>query len=107
VKVGGRRFSTREIVLAALANPAVEQAHAVVYERFGESAVALFVVPRKNQSVTAPEVRSVLAGRLAPFKVPRTIQVLAGLPARGIGKIDEEALRALVAPDISSASASC
>jgi acyl-coenzyme A synthetase/AMP-(fatty) acid ligase len=99
VKVGGRRLSTGEVVQAALAEPRIDHAHAIVYNRFGEVAVALFVVPRKNARITTADVRSSLAAQLAPFKVPRTIQVLAALPSRGIGKVDEEALRALVSPD--------
>jgi acyl-coenzyme A synthetase/AMP-(fatty) acid ligase len=96
VKVGGRRFSTGEVVQAALADPRIEQAHAIVYTRFGEVAVALFVVSPKDVAVTTDEVRSLLAGRLARFKIPRTIQVLESLPSRGIGKVDEEALRGLL-----------
>ena len=99
VKVGGRRFSSGEVVQAALAEPAIEQAHAVVYTRFGELAVALFVVTRGDASLTAADVRRLLAGRLAPFKIPRTIQVLTALPTRGIGKVNEEALRVMVSPD--------
>jgi acyl-coenzyme A synthetase/AMP-(fatty) acid ligase len=99
VKIGGRRFSSGEVVQAALDEPRVQQAHAVVYRRFGELAVALFVVPKPDANLTAADVRNMLAGRLAPFKVPRTIQVLAGLPIRGIDKVDEEALRRMVSPD--------
>jgi acyl-coenzyme A synthetase/AMP-(fatty) acid ligase len=95
VKIGGRRFSTGEVVRAALASPSVEQAHAVVYARFGEPAVALFVVPPAGTSLASPDVRAFLAARLASFKVPRTIGVLAELPTRGIGKVDDDALRAL------------
>jgi acyl-coenzyme A synthetase/AMP-(fatty) acid ligase len=98
VKVGARRFSTGEVVQAALAEPRIEQAHAIVYSRFGELAVALFVVPCKDAPVTTADVRTLLAGRLARFKIPRTIQVLTSLPTRGIGKVDEEALRGLIAP---------
>jgi acyl-coenzyme A synthetase/AMP-(fatty) acid ligase len=96
VKVGGRRFSTGEVVQAALAEPHIEQAHAIVYSRFGEHAVALFVVPSKERALTPEDVRGLLTGRLARFKIPRTIQVLASMPTRGIGKIDEDALRALL-----------
>lgn len=95
VKVGGRRFSTGEVVRAVLAAPGVEQAHAVVYERFGEPAVALFVVPAPGAEVTSAGIRAILAERLASFKVPRTIEVLPELPTRGIGKIAEDALRAM------------
>jgi acyl-coenzyme A synthetase/AMP-(fatty) acid ligase len=95
VKIGGRRFSTGEIVQAALAAPGVAQAHALPYDRFGEHAIALFVVRSNGLSLSAADVRAHLASRLAPFKIPRTIHVLAELPTRGIGKVDEAALRAL------------
>lgn len=93
VKVGGRRFSTIEIVRAAEAHPDVEQAHAVSYERYGENAVALFVVPRADTALEWPAVRAFLAERLAPFKVPRTVRVVPSLPVKGIGKVDAERLR--------------
>lgn len=102
VKIGGRRFSTGEVVQTALAVPGVAQAHALAYDRFGEPAIALFVVasngvPKspERQPLSAADVRTHLASRLAPFKVPRTIHVLNELPTRGIGKVDEAALRML------------
>jgi acyl-coenzyme A synthetase/AMP-(fatty) acid ligase len=95
VKIGGRRFSTGEVVQAALAAPGVAQAHALPYDRFGEHAIALFVVASDSLPLSSADVRAHLASRLAPFKVPRTIHVLAELPTRGIGKVDEAALRAL------------
>lgn len=99
VKVGGRRFSLTETVRAALSWPAIDQAAAVPYERYGELAVALFVVPAKLQALTPADIRAFLATKLAPFKVPRTIWVLDELPSRGIGKIDEEALRQMAGRD--------
>jgi acyl-coenzyme A synthetase/AMP-(fatty) acid ligase len=98
VKIGGRRLSTGEIVQAALEDPRVDRAHAIVYSRFGELAVALFAVPKPGASLTSAELRTFVAERLAAFKVPRTIQVLAELPTRGIGKVDESALRHLISP---------
>ncbi len=95
VKVGGRRFSLAEIVQTAQSSPLVEQAHAVTYNRYGEQAVALFVVPQRPGTLTPSDVRSFMAERLAPFKVPRTIRVLDELPSRGIGKVDDAALRRL------------
>jgi acyl-coenzyme A synthetase/AMP-(fatty) acid ligase len=95
VKVGGRRFSLAETVQAALLSPSIDQAHAVPYERYGELAVALFVVPARSHAVTPADVRAFLATKLAPFKVPRTIVVLDELPMHGIGKVDEQALKHL------------
>jgi acyl-coenzyme A synthetase/AMP-(fatty) acid ligase len=99
VKVGGRRFSLAEIVQAASSLPVVDQAHAVPYDRYGELAVALFVVARRPGGLTSADVRTYLAAQLAPFKVPRTIRVLDELPLRGIGKIDEVALRRVAVSD--------
>jgi acyl-coenzyme A synthetase/AMP-(fatty) acid ligase len=96
VKIGGRRFSSGEIVQAALEEPRVDRAHAIVYSRFGELAVALFAVPRQGLLLTPAELRTFVAGRLAPFKVPRTIHVLSELPTRSLGKVDEGALRHMV-----------
>ena len=95
VKIGGRRFSTGEVVQTALAAPGVAQAHALPYDRFGERAIALFVVASDGLPLSAADVRTHLASLLAPFKVPRTIHVLAELPTRGIGKVDEAVLRAI------------
>ena len=99
IKMGGRRFSVTEVVQAALSSPLVDQAHAVSYDRYGELAVALFVVARRSVALTPADVRSFLASRLAPFKVPRTIHVLDELPWLGIGKIDELALRRMAVSD--------
>lgn len=99
VKVGGRRFSLAEVVQAALSLPAIDQAHAVPYERYGELAVALFVVARRPEELTPSDVRAFLATKLAPFKVPRTIRVLEELPLHGIGKVDDLALRRAAASD--------
>lgn len=106
VKIGGRRLSSGEIVQAALEEPRVDRAHAIVYSRFGELAVALFAVPKPGASLTSAQLRSFVAGRLAPFKVPRTIQVLSELPTRGIGKVDESALRHMVSAGTSHAARS-
>ena len=99
VKVGGRRFSLAETVQVALSWPSIDQAHAVLYDRYGEFAVALFVVARRPLALTPVDVRTYLAARLAAFKVPRTIRVLDELPSRGIGKVDELALRRMAASD--------
>ncbi len=95
VKIGGRRMSTGEVTQAALAHPGVEQAHAVAYGRYGELAIALFAVPARGVDLTAAALRTFLCGRLPAFKVPRTVHVVSALPARGIGKADEQALRRL------------
>ncbi len=96
VKVGGKRFSSNEIVQQAMAMPEVEQVAAVVYSRFGENAVALFVALREGSELTVSGLRSRLSAHLAPFKVPRTIMVVDTFPLLGNGKTDLQALRRMV-----------
>ena len=60
-------------------------------ERTGE-AVKLFVV-RKDAAVTAESLRTFLATRLTPYKVPRIIEFRDELPKSNVGKILRRALR--------------
>ena len=99
VKVGGRRFSTDEIVRAAQTIPGVDQSVAVIYHRYGEPALALFVTPKSGATLTMGTLRDALSQRLVDFKMPRTLCVLDALPTRGIGKVDLEALRRRVDSD--------
>lgn len=95
VKVGGKRFSTEEVLAAARAVAGLSEAAVVTYSRFGENAVALFATPdpARKAALTAADLRQALAARLAPFKVPRTIELVAELPRLGNGKVDQQELR--------------
>lgn len=93
VKVGGKRFSTDEVVRAAQACPGVGEAEAVAFERFGETAVALFATAPEGATLTAAGLRAALAEKLAGFKVPRAIEVLAEMPRLSNGKVDRMALK--------------
>lgn len=95
-KVAGKRFSVNEVVGAASAMEGVEQAEAVTYERYGEVAVALFVIPSPGATLEEDGVRQALARRLAAFKVPRTVRVLEELPRLSNGKADLRRLKEMV-----------
>jgi long-chain acyl-CoA synthetase len=59
---------------------------------FGQSLVAV-IQPGEEVSLTAEQVRSFLATRLAGFKIPRTIVFRAQLPREDTGKIFKRKLR--------------
>jgi len=96
VKVGGKRFSTNEIIQIVENSGLVESAVAVIYERFGENAIALFVSGEGDGNDLEKSLRSELGRRLAAFKVPRTIRILESMPLLGTGKIDRRSLVALI-----------
>ena len=92
---GGEKISPREVDEILLAHPAVAQAvtFAVADERLGE-AVAAAVVLREGAPVTAADLRSFAAERLAPFKVPRELLLLTDIPRGPTGKIQRIGLAA-------------
>ena len=56
------------------------------HDKLGEE-VAAAVVLREGLSATERELRDFVAGRLADFKVPRRIVVLAEIPKGPTGKL--------------------
>jgi fatty-acyl-CoA synthase len=91
---GGENIASVEVEQALELHPAVREAAVVgvADERWGE-------VPRAFVSLvpgaTADEAELIkwVRGRLAAFKAPRSVGILAELPKVGTGKIDKRALR--------------
>jgi len=97
VKVGGKRFSTVEVEQILRTMPGVAEVAVFPYARFGEPALAAAVEPDPGVSLDQIVVRAFLAERLASYKLPRSISVLAQLPHGSHDKVDYGALRAEVA----------
>jgi acyl-CoA synthetase (AMP-forming)/AMP-acid ligase II len=83
----GEKVSPREVDDVLLTHPAVARAvtFAVPDPRLGEQ-VAAAVVPAGDSQPTERELRSFVAERLAPFKVPRRVVLLDELPLGPTGK---------------------
>jgi acyl-coenzyme A synthetase/AMP-(fatty) acid ligase len=97
VKVGGKRFSTLEVEQVLRAMPKVAEAAVFPYQRFGEPAIAAAITAESGAVLDHATVRAFLGERLAAFKLPRTILLLATLPRGSHDKVDYRALRVLVA----------
>ncbi|MDA0633409.1 FadD3 family acyl-CoA ligase [Nonomuraea sp. MCN248] len=80
-----------EQVLAAHGTVAEAVVTGVPDARLGEVGRA-YVVPRPGAAVTPEELIGHCRERLANFKVPREVVLLAGLPRNATGKIDKAAL---------------
>ncbi len=97
VKVGGKRFSTVEVEQSLRTMPGVAEVAVFPYARFGEPALAAALAPEPGVSLDETAVRAFLAERLASYKLPRSIVVLAALPRSSHDKVDYAALRAMFA----------
>jgi O-succinylbenzoic acid--CoA ligase len=88
IVTGGENVAPVEVEAVLLEHPAVVDAavHGRPDEDWGEKVVAT-VVPRDGLTVEPEELRAFCAGRLAPFKVPKTVEFAERLPRSETGKL--------------------
>jgi len=94
LKSGGYKLSALEIEEALRAHPAIAEVAVIGVPdpTWGDSVTAC-VVLRKDASLTLEELREWAKERLAPYKVPRALRLLAALPRNPMGKIQKSALK--------------
>jgi 2,3-dihydroxybenzoate-AMP ligase len=93
---GGEKISAEEIENLAIAHPAVFHAAAVAMpDRALGERTCLYVVPREEAIVTLAELCRFLTEeqRIAKYKLPERLEVVAELPLTKVGKVDKVALR--------------
>jgi malonyl-CoA/methylmalonyl-CoA synthetase len=100
LKSGGYKLSALEIEEALRENPAVAEVAVVGLpdEAWGERVVAV-VVPAKGREAECAEsaLRSWSKERIAPYKVPRQVIIVAALPRNALGKVVKPELVAVIA----------
>jgi acyl-CoA synthetase (AMP-forming)/AMP-acid ligase II/acyl carrier protein len=84
---GGEKIAPREVEEVLLEHPAVEQAviFAMPHATLGED-VAAAVVLRQGVSATPEEIRKFALARLAHFKIPSRVRIVAEIPRGTAGK---------------------
>lgn len=95
---GGENVYPVEVEAAILELPEVASVAVIGVpdERWGEVPHA-FVTPRPGATVDAQTVQQHLAGRLARYKTPRTVDVVEQMPTTATGKIRKDQLRSMYA----------
>jgi fatty-acyl-CoA synthase len=92
---GGSNVHPREIEEQLLSHPAVQAAVVVGVPdpEWGESGRAVCVV---SDDVTDTELLGWLRKRIAPYKVPKSVQFRPELPVLGNGKLDRARIRRML-----------
>ena len=95
---GGENVSPAEVEGVLLECPDIAEAAVVGRPdvRWGEVVVAV-VVPACGAALTRERVTALFEGRLARFKHPKDVLVVAALPRTALGKVRKEDVRQLVA----------
>jgi hypothetical protein len=103
---GGTKISPVEVEEALLAHPAVRDAaaFAVPHHELGEEPAAAAVL-HTGANATERELRAFAAQRLADFKVPRHVTIVAEIPRTSTGKPRRAALAETLATQDRAASA--
>jgi acyl-CoA synthetase (AMP-forming)/AMP-acid ligase II len=85
---GGEKISPREVDEVLMDHPAVQQCvtFAVPHDKLGED-VAAAVVLRDGVQASEKDLREFAAKRVADFKVPRKILIVAEIPKGATGKL--------------------
>ncbi|SEH00995.1 fatty-acyl-CoA synthase/long-chain acyl-CoA synthetase [Nonomuraea solani] len=101
---GGENIYSAEVEEAIAAHPGVAEVAVVGVpdERWGETPLAIVVPTSTAGSLTAEEVGEWCRGRLAAYKVPRRVAVVAELPRNASGKVRKHELRQAYGPAASA-----
>ncbi|MCZ9344547.1 AMP-binding protein, partial [Streptomyces sp. TRM76130] len=100
---GGENVYPAEIEDLLLAHPDIVECAVigVADDRWGEVPRAV-VVPREGADLDPDEVLGTLAGRLAKYKIPKSVVVSDALPRTASGKLQKPKVRARFGTDSSS-----
>jgi acyl-CoA synthetase (AMP-forming)/AMP-acid ligase II len=94
IKSGGYKLSALEIEAVLLEHPAVAEVAVtgVPDETWGERVTA-WIVARGAAPPSLAELQSFARERLAPYKLPRALELVAELPRNAMGKVQKQRLR--------------
>ena len=94
INTGGILVASREVEDVLYTHPAVAEVAVIGTpdEKWIEAITAV-VVPKPGQQVTQEELIALVKGRLAPFKVPKSVRFVDELPRNQSGKLLKRELR--------------
>ena len=105
---GGEKFGAEEVEALIVSHPAVNDARVVAMPdpMMGERACAFVILKAGQPCPTVGSLGAFLHAKgLAKFKLPERIETIAEFPLTRVGKVDKQALRAMIAARLESETA--
>lgn len=96
IKSGGYKLSALEIEGTLLTHEKIAECAVVGIEdeTWGE-AVTAFVALKSGQTLSLPELKTWCETRMSPYKIPKSLRLLASLPRNAMGKVIKPDLKKL------------
>ncbi len=92
---GGENVFPREVEEVLYQHPAVLEAAVIgIPDPYWVEKVHAVIVPKKEKIITAEEIMAFCKQRIAGYKTPKSIEIVASLPKNAAGKIVKKELRA-------------
>lgn len=94
---GGENVYPIEVEQVLFRHPNIKEVAIVGYpdEKWGESVKAVIALKNSAEHMSLIDVRKFCEGKLAPFKIPKQIELVAELPRNATGKVLKISLREL------------
>ena len=94
IKTGGENVSSQEVESVIISHPHVSQVAVIGQpDEYWSEAVTAFIVPKPGQDIMMEEIILFCKERMAGYKVPKKIFVVAELPMSPTGKVLKRKLR--------------
>jgi crotonobetaine/carnitine-CoA ligase len=94
IKRAGVNIAAGEVEAVLRQHPAVFDAAVVgIPDPMRDEAIVAFVIPRESETIDEAGIHAWCQARLAAFKLPARIQVVADFPRTAVGKIQKHLLR--------------
>jgi crotonobetaine/carnitine-CoA ligase len=94
IKRAGENVAAQEVETVLNEHPAILEASVIgVPDGYRDEAVKAYLVLRTDASIDVEALSNYCSGRLAAFKIPTSIEIVADLPRGLLGKVDKEQLR--------------
>lgn len=94
---GGENVYPAEVEQVMYQHPEIKEVAVVGIpdEKWGESVKAVAVLKDTSCSLTIEDIRSFCEGKLAHYKIPKTLEVMTALPRNPMGKLLKSALKGI------------
>ena len=94
INVAGLKVSPIEIESALNSHPNVVDSAAIgVSDQLYGEVVKAYVVLEKGIEIRERDLIKYLSGKIANFKIPKSIEFIDAIPRNNVGKIDKKALK--------------